>query len=292
MESPGHENEFYETDDDTASIHQDPLLYALTHYSLDDLAALETTDDDGLDAVRIQAAEYVARQFLNQHCPTWSTFLLEAIVSSIDYRRPVRTGVLPGVGAGKNRAIVYEHRAAGEAESLWATRDMLAHPLDAGIAAETFIQEKLVPRVRIPIAYTQDPETPALVCFAKPDPDLSGHTDQVVQVFVPKSSAWTEGTSGISILTRSAFATLLGEVRGAFAAILQIVPSWSLARLIEEDLDRMHKTTTGAKRPSSRDKAAIQLAMRAVRNWSGTNSTLMQQMAELDYVYRRYEVLR
>lgn len=292
MESPGHENAFYETDDQTASIHHDPLPYALTHYGLDDLAALENTDDDGLEAVRIQAAEYVARQFLNQHCPTWSTFLLEAIISGIDYRRPVRTGVLPGAGAGKDRAIVYEHRAAGEAESLWATRDILAHPLNAGIAAETFIQDKLVPRVRVPIAYTQDPETPALICFAKPDPDLSGHTDQVVQIFVPKSLTWTEGVSGVSILTRSAFSTLLGEVRRAMATILQIVPSWSLARLIHEDLERMHKTTTGAKLPSSRDKAAIQLAVRAGRNWSGTNSTLMLQMTELDYVYRRYEVLR
>ena len=292
MESPGDENQFYETDDGTASIHQDPLLYALTHYGLDDLAALENTDDDGLDAVRIQAAEYVARQFLNQHCPTWSTFLLEAIVSGIDYRRPVRTGVLPGAGAGKNRAIVYEHRALGEAESLWATRDILAHPLDAGITTETFMHDKLQPRVRIPCAYTQDPETPALISFAKPDPDLSGHTDQVVQIFVPKSLTWTEGMSGISILTRSAFATLLGEVRRAFAAILQIVPTWSLARLIDDDLDRMEKTTAGAKRPSPRDKGAVQLAVRAVRNWSGTNSALMLQMAELDYVYRRYEVLR
>lgn len=291
MESPGENNEFY-GNNDAASLDQDPLPYALKHYGLDDLAALEHIDDEGLEAVHLQAAEYVARQFFNQHCPTWTTFLIEALSSCIDYRRAVRVGSLPGDGAGKTRDVVYEYRAVGELDNLWAMRQLLAEPVDAGITPESFVQGRLAPRLRMPITYAQEPATPILICFAKPDPGLSGREDQVQHVFVPKSLAWADGVSRISTLTRSAFATLLQDVREAFVSILEAAPSWNVARVLQDDLDRMHKTTGSAKRPSKKDQAAIQLAMRAVRNLSGTNPVLTMKLAELDYVYRRYEVLR
>ncbi len=291
MESPGEDNAFY-GNDDTASLDQDPLPYALKHYGLEDLAALEHVDDEGLEAVHIQSAEYIARQFLNQHCPTWTTFLIEAISSCIDYRRTVRVGSLPGDGAGKTRDVVYEYRAEGESDNLWAMRQLLADPMHAGIAPESFVQNSLAPRLRVPVTYAQEPATPVLICFAKPDPSLSGREAQIQQVFVPKSLGWADGVSRISTLTRSAFAALLQDVRQAFVSILQVAPSWKVAGVLQDDLDRMQKTTGSAKRPSKKDQAAIQLAMRAARNLSGTNPALTMQLAELDYVYRRYEVLR
>jgi hypothetical protein len=278
---------------ETVRIDADPFPAAIEHYGIDALAASDDIDDDDpLVAVRQAAAEYVVRQFLNHHCPTWTTFLVEAILSCIDVGKAVRVGVLPGDGAGKNRNSVYEHRASGENYCLWVTRQAVADPLDAGISPMVFVAGQLVLRQRHQMTYSLDTETPALVCFAKPDPELSGRQARIHQLLVPKSFVWAEGATRISTLTRGAFAQLVEKVRQTIFGVLEVVPSWNVARLMDDDLERMKRTTMNGKRPSNADKKAINLGISAIRNWVGIDPQFAMQLAQVDYVYRRYEVLR
>ena len=91
------------------------------------------------------------------------------------------------------------------------------------------------------------------------------------------------------ILSRDAFATVLGEARRRTS---ELDPSrWGLLRLVDAQLEFMAKKTAGSRVPHEDDRARTTLGRLAARNLEQVDPGYADQLQELDYTFHRYHVL-
>lgn len=93
------------------------------------------------------------------------------------------------------------------------------------------------------------------------------------------------------ITTKAVFNVILRDALQRTAEIAKLDPSWDLPQVVRAQLEFMKKATQGNRIPTPDDKDKVDVGPIAVKNFEESDEEYADWLKELDYAFRRFELL-